>query len=221
MQMDGRLSGHPHTIIEGGLGDVFVLFSFRSITLAFSLCRLWRRTILSYLAYPRAGSRWQRPRSPKKKNALAKVAPRKLQRGNRTRTKGITQGIPKSRSPQVTTPLAPPLRPPPPPLHLRCPNFPPPVEPFSRHWYFARSLGPAAPGCTCHPPAEVTHVPLLLSLLRLLLDPRHRSWLVFPLVTVLEEVASRLVSITIVLRVAPPAVVVRSVFRALQVHART
>jgi len=41
-----------------------------------------------------------------------------------------------------------------------------------------------------------------------------------PLVTVLEEVVSRLVSTTIVLRVAPPAVVVRPVIRALQVHAR-
>jgi len=44
--------------------------------------------------------------------------------------------------------------------------------------------------------------------------------LVFPPVTVLEEVVYRLVSTTIVLRVAPPAVVVRSVIRALQVHAR-
>jgi len=37
---------------------------------------------------------------------------------------------PDTRSPRVTTPVAPPLRPPPPPpLHPHCPNFPPPVEP--------------------------------------------------------------------------------------------
>jgi len=45
-----------------------------------------------------------------------------------------------------------------------------------------------------------------------------RGLLVFPLVTVREEVISRLASTTIVFRVAPPAVVARSVIRALQVH---
>ena len=50
---------------------------------------------------------------------------------------------------------------------------------------------------------------------RLLLDPRaHRGLLVFSLVTVLEEVVSRLVSITVVLRVALLAVVVWFVLRA-------
>jgi len=50
----------------------------------------------------------------------------------------------------------------------------------------------------------------------------HRGLLVLPLaiVTVLEKVVSRLVITTTVLRVASPAVVVRSVIRALQVHAR-
>ena len=76
-----------------------------------------------------------------------------------------------------------------------CPSFPPPVEPSSQHGCFARSLGP--PGCTYHLP--VGH-------------PRatrpDRRLLVFPLVVVLEQVVSRLVSTTIVSQVAPPAVVV-------------
>jgi len=59
------------------------------------------------------------------------------------------------------------------------------------------------------------------SLLRHLLGPcPHRGLLVFPLVAVLGNVVSRLVSTTIVLRVAQPAVVIRSVIRTLQVHAR-
>jgi len=141
-----------------------------------------------------------------------------------------------------TTPLAPPLR-----LLLHCSTcsstpspsasyalsfpspsvspsdpslsqFPPPVEPSPQHGCYARSLRP--PGCTYHPPAGRPRA-TSASLLRLLLDPRpHRCQLSFPLVPVLEEVVSRLMSTTIVFRVAPPAVVVRSVIRALQVHAR-
>jgi len=54
--------------------------------------------------------------------------------------------------------------------------------------------------------------------LRLLLDPcPHRGLVVFPLVAVLEEVVSRLVSTIIVFRVAPPAVVARFVPRPLQI----
>jgi len=79
----------------------------------------------------------------------------------------------------------------------QLPNFPSPVGPFSRRGlhlssaFFVASLTPRP----------------------------HRGLLVFPLVTVLEEVVSRLVNTTIVLR-APLAVVVRYVIRALQVHAR-
>jgi len=56
-----------------------------------------------------------------------------------------------------------------------------------------------------------THAPLLLPLLHHFLDPRpHHGFHLttrFPLVTVLEEVVSRLVITTIVLQVAPPALV--------------
>jgi len=86
---------------------------------------------------------------------------------------------------------------------------------WSRPPSIARSLRP--PDCTYHPPAA----PLLLPFLRLLLGPRlHRGLLVFPLVASLEQVVYRFVSTTIVFRVAPPAVVVWSVLRPLQVHAR-
>ena len=63
-------------------------------------------------------------RAPRKlhKEREVEPAPRKLQMKLDTR------------SPWVTTPLAPPLRPPPPhpphPPHPHCPNFPPPVEPW-------------------------------------------------------------------------------------------
>jgi len=61
----------------------------------------------------------------------------------------------------------------------------------------------------------------ILPLLRSLLGPRPpRGLLVFPLVTVLEEVVSRLVSTTICSPVARPAVVVQPVIRALQVRTR-
>jgi len=68
-----------------------------------------------------------------------------------------------TRSPRVTTPLAPPRRPSqPPPLLPRCPNSPPPVEPFSRCGYFT----------SCHPPTG-RPAPLLLPLSRLLLTFAH------------------------------------------------
>src|SRR5258705_6102687 len=68
---------------------------------------------------------------------------------------------------------------------------------------------------------EVTHAPLLLPPLRCLLDPHPQfGLLVLPPVTVLKQVFPRLVSPTVILRVAPPAVVVRSVVGALQVHTR-
>jgi len=68
---------------------------------------------------------------------------------------------------------------------------------------------------------EVTHAPLLLPPLRCLLGPRPKfGLLVLPPGTVLEQVVSRLLSTTNVLRVAPPAVVIRSVVPALEVHAR-
>src|SRR5258706_114939 len=88
-----------------------------------------------YVKHPRAGT----VAAPPTKGREAEPAPSKLQKK------------PDTRSPRVTTPLGSPLRPPPPPpLHPHYPNFPPPVEPFSRHGYFARSLG--LPGCTYHPP---------------------------------------------------------------------
>ena len=49
--------------------------------------------------------------------------------------------------------------------------------------------------------------------------PPHHGLLVLPLVAVLEQVASRLASTTNVLRVAPPAVVIRPVL-PFQVYAR-
>jgi len=71
-------------------------------------------------------------------------------------------------------------------------QIPPPVGPFSRRGCFARSLGP--PGCTSPPPVD-RPCATSASPLRCLLGPRpHRGLLVFPLVTALEEVVSRLVS---------------------------
>jgi len=68
---------------------------------------------------------------------------------------------------------------------------------------------------------KATHTPLLPPPLRRLPDPSPQLGpLVLPPATVLEQVAPRLMSPTIALRVAPPAVVVRSVVRALQVHTR-
>jgi len=61
-----------------------------------------------------------------------------------------TQKRTNTKSARVTTPLAPPRHPsPPPPLLPSCPDSPPPVELSFRHGCFARSLGP--PGCTSHP----------------------------------------------------------------------
>jgi len=91
------------------------------------------------------------------------------------------------------------------------------VEPFPQHGYFARSL--SLPGSTQHPSVARQRT----TLLRLLLGPRpHRGLLAFPLVAVLEQVvsSSSLVSTTIVFRVAPPAVIVRSILRPLQLLAR-
>ena len=68
---------------------------------------------------------------------------------------------------------------------------------------------------------EVPHTPLPLPPSRLLLDPCPQlGLLVLPPRAALEEVVPRLRSTTYVIRVAPPAVVVRSVVRALQVHTR-
>jgi len=134
-------------------------------------------------------------------------SPRKLHKErSRTRIKEITNET-RYQKPRVTTPLCPPLQPP--PLHPHCPNFPPPVEPLSR---LARTAGLSS---ASRSPTRHFCLPLFATSLTL----AHRGLLVFPLATVLEEVLSRLVSTTIVLRVAPPAVVVRSVIRALQVHA--
>ena len=68
---------------------------------------------------------------------------------------------------------------------------------------------------------EVTHSPLPLPPSRLLLDSCPQlGLLILPPRAVLEEVVSRLLRSTVVLRVAPPAVVVRPVVHALQVHTR-
>jgi len=83
---------------------------------------------------------------------------------------------------------------------------------WSRPSDMGASLGP--PGCTYHPPVA----PLLLPPLRRLLDPRpHHGLLVIPLVAGLSsgEYHYRFPGRT------TPAVVVRPVLRAFQVHART
>jgi len=83
--------------------------------------------------------------------------------------------------------------------------------------YFARSLEP--PGGTYHPPIGRPRATSASP--SSFLDPRpHHSLLVLLLVAVLEQ-ASRLASTTTVFWVAPPAVVVRPVLRAFQVHTRT
>jgi len=68
--------------------------------------------------------------------------------------------------------------------------------------------------CRAAPPIrqEVHHPPLPLPLPRRLLDPIPQLGLLgFPPRAVLEKVVSRLLRTTVVLRVAPPTVVVRSV----------
>jgi len=110
---------------------------------------------------------------------------------------------PDIRSPRVTTPLAPPLRPPPrppppPSLHPHCPDFPPPAGPFSRRGCFSSaSRSPTRHFCFPFFVASLTLTHMTL------------THITVPLVAVFEKVVSRLVSTTIVLRVAPPAVVVR------------
>ena len=68
---------------------------------------------------------------------------------------------------------------------------------------------------------QVPHSPLPLPLPRHLLDPCPQlDLLISPPGAVLEGVVARLLHTTVVIRVAPPTVVVRSVVGTLQVHAR-
>jgi len=65
---------------------------------------------------------------------------------------------------------------------------------------------------------EIPHSPLPFPLPRRLLDPRHQLGLL--ILPPRAEVVARLLHTTVVIRVAPPTVVVRSVVGALQVHTR-
>ena len=125
------------------------------------------------------------------------------------KSKGKKQRKLNGRGTRATTPRAPPPHP-----SLRC------HRPFLLflvavlHWR-RRSSHVGGPQKVEHRWAaplirqEVAHSPLPLPPLRLLLDPRPQlSLLIFPPRAVLEQVVSRLLRSTVVVRVAPPTVVV-------------
>jgi len=207
---------------------------------------LWRRTTKTVSCLPSSGAQWQQPNTPTRKFVKGTLEMTKeSNRPKEIRQKEIEPKTPKNPArsshllrqkmktliePQCHGPVghyprgpppfsAPPPPPPPAPLPPhRCPNFPPlAVLSVPRRWS-ARSR--ALQRCTSHPPRGPPHATSAFPF-RLLLGPRPQcGLLVFPPVTVLEQVVSCLLCPTVVLRVTPPAVVIRPVVHALQIHTR-
>ena len=152
-------------------------YFFCSITLAFSLIRLWLYTIFSVSRpAPKGG---QHPRPPFRQT----VKTRKGEITKKTRPAG-----------HYSTCI--------PPLSASGPASPPPGEPLAPRRCSAGS--PKSPGCTSHPPVDPRHATSARPLGGLL-DPRPQlGLLVLPPLTVLKQVVHRLLSATDILRVASP-----------------